>query len=94
MLNRSHVTVESLVVFMCGCRDNRSREPCVFPFRRMTLQPAISRGSHSQIAVAMRSVPESRWSETMPLEAVRGFPPTRSGDGIERDRPLRQKMNQ
>lgn len=32
--------------------------------------------AHAQIAGALPSVPESRWSEITPLEAVRGFLPT------------------
>jgi hypothetical protein len=32
--------------------------------------------AHARIAAALPNVPESRWPETTPLEAVRGFLPT------------------
>jgi hypothetical protein len=32
--------------------------------------------AHAAIAAALPSIPESRWAETTPLEAVRGFLPT------------------
>jgi hypothetical protein len=32
--------------------------------------------AHAGIAAALPSIPESRWAETTPLEAVRGFLPT------------------
>jgi hypothetical protein len=42
---------------------------------KATLMKALE-DAHTQIAAAMPGVPESRWSETTPLEAVRGFLPT------------------
>jgi hypothetical protein len=32
--------------------------------------------AHAAIAAVLPAVPESRWSETTPLEAIRGFPLT------------------
>jgi hypothetical protein len=42
---------------------------------KATLLQALEE-AHAQIAAALPNVPESRWSETTPLEAVRGFLPT------------------
>jgi hypothetical protein len=42
---------------------------------KATLLKALE-DAHAQIAAALPSVAESRWSETTPLEAVRGFLPT------------------
>jgi hypothetical protein len=42
---------------------------------KATLLRALEEG-HAAIAAALPSIPESRWSETTPLEAVRGFLPT------------------
>lgn len=45
-----------------------------YPSKAVLLQALTD--AHAQIAVALPSVPASRWSETTPLEAVRGFLPT------------------
>jgi hypothetical protein len=42
---------------------------------KATLLTALE-DAHARIAAALPNVPESRWSETTPLEAVRGFLPT------------------
>jgi hypothetical protein len=42
---------------------------------KATLLKALE-DAHAQVALALPSVPESRWTETTPLEAVRGFLPT------------------
>ena len=42
---------------------------------KATLLKALE-DAHVQIAAVLPAVPESRWSETTPLEAVRGFLPT------------------
>ena len=42
---------------------------------KATLLEALE-DTHAEIATALLAIPESRWSETTPLEAVRGFLPT------------------
>ena len=42
---------------------------------KATLLKALE-DAHAGIAAALPSIPESRWAETTPLEAVRGFLPT------------------
>jgi len=42
---------------------------------KATLLRALE-AAHAAIAAALQAVPESRWPETTPLEAVRGFLPT------------------
>jgi hypothetical protein len=42
---------------------------------KATLLKALE-DAHAQVAAALPSVPESRWQEATPIEAVRGFLPT------------------
>jgi hypothetical protein len=42
---------------------------------KATLLKALE-DAHTQVAAALPTIPESRWSDTTPIEAVRGFLPT------------------
>ncbi|MFM1903916.1 MAG: hypothetical protein RLZZ440_1816 [Planctomycetota bacterium] len=51
-----------------------SSDASQYPSKAALLQALEA--AHREIAAALPQVPESRWSETTPLEAVRGFLPT------------------
>jgi hypothetical protein len=54
--------------------SNPSSEASRYP-SKATLLKALE-DAHAGIATALPGVPESRWTETTPIEAVRGFLPT------------------
>ena len=51
-----------------------SSDASLYPSKAVLLKALED--AHLGIATALPSIPESRWSETTPLEAVRGFLPT------------------
>lgn len=61
-------------VSLCDWNSIPSSDASLYPAKGMLVKALED--AHAQIATALPAVPESRWSETTPLEAVRGFLPT------------------
>ena len=59
---------------LCDWNSSPSSDASLYPAKAALLKALEN--AHAQIATALPAVPESRWSETTPLEAIRGFLPT------------------